>query len=120
LLRCTVGCAAIIQAISSFATAAASDWQSWTCGTVSIVAGALLILGLVTPLASALVIAGYSGLVSTLPLVPSYASGLASMQTIAGAVSVALLGPGAFSLDSRLFGRREIIIPDTTPMNSPE
>jgi len=42
------------------------------------------------------------------------------MQTIAGAVSVALLGPGAFSLDSRLFGRREIIIPDTTPMNSPE
>jgi uncharacterized membrane protein YphA (DoxX/SURF4 family) len=120
LLRCTVGCAAIIQAISCFATAAASDWQNWTCATVSIVAGALLILGLVTPLASALVIAGYSGLVSTVPLVPSYASGLASMQTIAGAVSVALLGPGAFSLDSRLFGRREIIIPDTTPMNSPE
>ena len=29
--------------------------------------------------------------------------------TIAGAV--ACLGPGAFSLDSRLFGRREIIIP---------
>jgi hypothetical protein len=30
-------------------------------------------------------------------------------------ISIALvcLGPGAFSLDARLFGRREIIIPDS-------
>jgi hypothetical protein len=27
------------------------------------------------------------------------------------AVAVALMGPGAFSLDARLFGRREIVIP---------
>jgi uncharacterized membrane protein YphA (DoxX/SURF4 family) len=120
LLRCTVGCAAIIQAISCLATAATSDWQSWTCATISIVAGALLIVGLVTPLASALAIAGYSGLVSTLPLVTSHASSVAAIQTIVGAVSIALLGPGAFSLDSRLFGRREIIIPDTTPMGPSE
>jgi uncharacterized membrane protein YphA (DoxX/SURF4 family) len=29
--------------------------------------------------------------------------------------AVACLGPGAFSLDSRLFGRREIIIPKSSP-----
>jgi uncharacterized membrane protein YphA (DoxX/SURF4 family) len=30
------------------------------------------------------------------------------------AVSIALLGPGAFSVDARLFGRREIIIPPSS------
>ena len=117
LLRCSVGCAAVIQGLSCLATSPASDWQSWTCATISIVAGALLIVGLVTPLASALAIAGYSGLASTLPLVPSQASDVAAIQAIVGAVSIALLGPGAFSLDSRLFGRREIIIPDAKPMD---
>jgi uncharacterized membrane protein YphA (DoxX/SURF4 family) len=116
LLRCAVGYAAIIQAAGCLATAAASDWQSWTLAIISIGAGFLLIVGLITPLASALVLTCYSGLASTLPLVPSHASGAAVIQTIAGAVSLALLGPGAFSLDSRLFGRREIIIPDSTPM----
>ncbi len=120
MLRCSVGCAAIVQAISCLATAATSDWQSWTCAIISIVAGALLIVGLITPLASALAIAGYSGLASTLPLAPSHASGITAIQTIVGAVSIALLGPGAFSLDSRLFGRREIIIPDTTPTGRAE
>jgi uncharacterized membrane protein YphA (DoxX/SURF4 family) len=33
------------------------------------------------------------------------------------ALSVACLGPGAFSLDSRLFGRREIVIPKSSPGN---
>lgn len=28
--------------------------------------------------------------------------------------AIALLGPGAFSLDARMFGRREILIPHTT------
>lgn len=28
------------------------------------------------------------------------------------AAAIALLGPGAFSLDARLFGRREIVIPN--------
>ena len=112
LLRCAVGYAAIIQAVGCLATTASSDWQNWTLATISIVAGALVIVGLVTPLASALVIAGYSGLVSSLPLTPSHAAGEAAIQTIIGAMAIGLLGPGAFSLDSRLFGRREIIIPD--------
>jgi len=38
----------------------------------------------------------------------------ASTAFILAAISAALvlLGPGAFSLDARLFGRREIIIPE--------
>ena len=30
-------------------------------------------------------------------------------------VAIALLGPGAYSLDGYLFGRREIVIPPRTP-----
>jgi len=33
------------------------------------------------------------------------------------AAAVACLGPGAFSLDSRLFGRREIVIPKSPHRN---
>jgi uncharacterized membrane protein YphA (DoxX/SURF4 family) len=29
-------------------------------------------------------------------------------------IAITLLGPGAFSLDARLFGRREIIIPEAS------
>ncbi|HEX3543577.1 MAG TPA: hypothetical protein VHT31_03545 [Candidatus Acidoferrum sp.] len=36
---------------------------------------------------------------------------LVSLEMIVMAAAIALLGPGAFSLDARLFGRREILIP---------
>jgi hypothetical protein len=35
------------------------------------------------------------------------------------AVALAMLGPGAHSVDARLFGRREIIIPDCRRRPSP-
>jgi uncharacterized membrane protein YphA (DoxX/SURF4 family) len=34
------------------------------------------------------------------------------IELIVLAVAIVLLGPGAFSLDARMFGRREIRIPD--------
>jgi hypothetical protein len=30
------------------------------------------------------------------------------------AIATAFLGPGAFSLDARMFGRREIVIPESS------
>jgi uncharacterized membrane protein YphA (DoxX/SURF4 family) len=111
-MRCAVGYAVIFQATGFLAAGEASDWLNWTLAAISIIAGGLLIVGLITPLASLLLIAGYSGLASALPAAHSHASDAAAIQTIVGAISIALLGPGAFSLDSRLFGRREIIIPD--------
>jgi putative oxidoreductase len=35
-------------------------------------------------------------------------------EVITLAVTIALLGPGAFSLDARMFGRREILVPNTS------
>jgi hypothetical protein len=40
---------------------------------------------------------------------------LPAVCVMAVSTAIALLGPGAFSLDARLFGQREIIIPDRAP-----
>jgi uncharacterized membrane protein YphA (DoxX/SURF4 family) len=79
-------------------------------------AGVLLIAGLLTPVASALVIACNLGFVFARSVaLCHHPVGAALAQTIIVALAIALLGPGAISLDSRLFGRREIIIPDSDP-----
>jgi uncharacterized membrane protein YphA (DoxX/SURF4 family) len=84
---------------------------------VSLVAlgcGALLLLGFLTPGAATIVVLGSAGI--TLPGWPALSSGLFDAKPSTGfvivmAVAIVLLGPGAFSLDSYLFGRREIVIP---------
>ena len=43
---------------------------------------------------------------------PSLLSSIAHLNLAIVSVALVLLGPGALSLDARLFGRREIIIPD--------
>jgi len=61
-------------------------------------------------------VVGFGGLgvaVSLLPACPLsvFDSKEAIVFAIAVLFGIVVLGPGAFSLDARLFGRREIIIP---------
>jgi uncharacterized membrane protein YphA (DoxX/SURF4 family) len=42
----------------------------------------------------------------------NHISALAAFNLAVISAALVLLGPGAFSLDARLFGRREIIIPE--------
>jgi uncharacterized membrane protein YphA (DoxX/SURF4 family) len=44
---------------------------------------------------------------------PTLVSSIAHLNLAIICVALVLLGPGAFSLDARLFGRREIIIPNS-------
>jgi hypothetical protein len=67
----------------------------------------LLCLGLLTPIVSIIACAS--------ELTALFVTGLTDVRFIAlsslNAASIALLGPGAYSLDARLFGRREIVFP---------
>ena len=88
--------------------------SGWITGTVLIVIGALLLIGFLTPVASVSAFLGSVAIAlssfSTTDLT-KHIGPLAAFNLAAIALSLVLLGPGAFSLDARLFGRREIIIP---------
>jgi uncharacterized membrane protein YphA (DoxX/SURF4 family) len=83
-----------------------------------IVIGASLLLGFLTPAVSLVAaIANLGIMLSWLPPYPwnSLNAKLAIAQLIVTSIAVAFLGPGAFSLDCRLFGRREINISKAGP-----
>jgi uncharacterized membrane protein YphA (DoxX/SURF4 family) len=117
VLRAAVGLTAFVAGVLSFSTASATGWESWLLGAVLTISGAALAIGLLTPMAGPLVAACFLGIaVSWLPA-PSW--GLQDTRAIAvamiiSATAISLLGPGAFSLDGRLFGRREIVIPPSS------
>ncbi len=84
------------------------------------VCGVALTIGLFTAVCCTLIGVGYA-LVLLMPfeaaVLPDL-DGVAAVVALASAAALGLLGPGAFSIDARLFGRREIFIPPTTVLNS--
>jgi putative oxidoreductase len=88
---------------------------SWALGAVAILSGLGLVAGFLTPGAAAA--AGVSTLliawIGPLPIVLGLRlDGSAAALVVIDAIALAMLGPGAHSVDAHLFGRREIIIPD--------
>jgi uncharacterized membrane protein YphA (DoxX/SURF4 family) len=76
--------------------------------------GALLLIGFLTPVASVLItIVTLANAFSWLPMAVEhpFVGKAASFELIVMSIAIALLGPGVFSLDARLFGRHEIVIP---------
>jgi uncharacterized membrane protein YphA (DoxX/SURF4 family) len=72
--------------------------------------GSSLLLGFLTPLCAAFIFLG--GAVLIFLSFQRGDLGLSAFCITVISAAVILLGPGAFSIDARLFGRREIIIPD--------
>lgn len=110
LLRATLSITVIIQGGHSlFDQENPTIWEK-TFGLASIVGGTALLFGFLTPLSAFLVFLG-----SAISIFFSFQStdpNLVAARFMIFSIAIILLGPGALSLDARLFGRREIIIPD--------
>jgi len=116
LLRVVFGMAVFTQG-AFYLGGPNSTAATWSAGLLAIAAGVLLIMGFMTPIAGALVgLAGLGLAFSLLPLpVPNlWNSELVVIFGLAILLAIVGLGPGAFSVDARVFGRREIIIPPTS------
>jgi len=114
VLRMSIGITATVQGCFYFYSKDALSMEALAAGILLFAAGLSLLIGFVTPVSALL-----SGLCNlgiflqwlSAPGFNSAGSRLVALEMIVLAVSLSLLGPGAFSLDARLFGRREIVIP---------
>jgi putative oxidoreductase len=76
-----------------------------------VVAGILLLAGLWTPVAGALVVIVKLWIAFSRIFSASEDPWIAFIQAVLGAV-LAMVGPGAWSIDARLFGRKRIDMPE--------
>ena len=114
LLRATVGILLIAQSSYVLVNGFDSTVSVWVLTLIVASSGLSLLVGFMTPVGSvmsALVVAGIA--LNWLPqdVLSVFQNKLGASLVAAMAVALALLGPGAYSIDSRLFGRREIVIP---------
>jgi uncharacterized membrane protein YphA (DoxX/SURF4 family) len=82
--------------------------------TLLLLSGVGLLIGFLTPILSLLTGLECLGIACSwfpFQLMSPFESKLALAPVIAISAAIALLGPGAFSLDARLFGWKEIVIP---------
>jgi uncharacterized membrane protein YphA (DoxX/SURF4 family) len=112
LLRVAVGFAAVGAGGRCLSGGPGPSALGFTVGLVLAAAGASLLVGFLTPLAAVLVGSSATGVgLSWLSTPPTgFDNQPATVLVVMVAAAIALLGPGAYSLDAYLFGRREIII----------
>ncbi len=113
MLRAAVGTAAAFQGIVCLADGGVSTLGTRLAGWLAIASGTLLLIGFLTPIAGTLAALAAIGVAFSWFPAPAVNLFDAILPTalVVVAVAIVLLGPGALSLDARLFGRREIIIP---------
>jgi uncharacterized membrane protein YphA (DoxX/SURF4 family) len=113
LLRSALGLTAAAQ--GGVYLSSRDELSLWTAACLLVLAtGSLLLIGFLTPVAS--ILFGLSSTAIAFSSSSAYTDnllhgGLFLLFVVSMAAATALLGPGAYSLDARLFGRREIIIP---------
>ena len=102
------GCALVLLrlcVISGLALVLYPKCHSTTILLISLLPAAFVLIGLFTPVASSLVM-----VLEAFRLRPEFAT-LTILLNILFTLSLLMLGPGAYSLDARLYGRRRILMP---------
>ena len=113
LLRAVLGLVILVEGRFYIAEPNATP-ESWVMGLSAFLAGGLFLVGFLTPIIAAVVTIGLlAASLAWLPIcVPNlFDSRITMIFGLTILVAILGLGPGAFSMDARLFGRREIIIP---------
>jgi len=113
LLRAAAGIVLITETSSFLFGTGTLTSSNWAVALIALVSGVSLLLGFLMPVGG--ILATICSAVVALSLVPIDSLNLPQIRAVATllavmAAALSLLGPGAFSMDSRLFGRREIII----------
>ena len=114
LLRLTAGLTLATQGLACLAQADSLTPWAITSGALAVAFSLSLILGFLTPIAAGLVGLDVIGMKLSWfpePTAHTFDANLPAILVVAIAAALTVLGPGAFSIDARLFGRREIIIP---------
>ena len=114
VLRIAIGARLLIEASACMVAPQGLKLGAWLLALLALGIGASFMLGLLTQL-----MAGISGLAGAAIYIwhPACAScflSLTSFEAIGIGLAIALLGPGAISLDAYFFGRRKIVIPRVT------
>ena len=87
-------------------------------GVASGAAAILLVIGLLTPVAGTLLALNTAALWLAGDTAPSRLDHSMALLRVGSSIATALLGPGAYALDARLFGRREVVIDLERPSRS--
>ena len=111
VLRIAIGAKLVIEACSCMLDPQGLRLEVWLLSSLALGIGTSLVLGFLTQLlAGVSVLAGAAVYLWHPAWEPSFLN-LRSLDTIGVAFAIALLGPGAISLDAHFFGRRKIVIP---------
>jgi len=116
LLRAVLGVAILLEG-GFYASGHDAKLALWSVAVSAFATGILLVIGFLTPIAGVIIAAGVIGAgLSWIPVcVPNlFDSKLVVIFGLTMLLAILGLGPGAFSVDARVFGRREIIIPPRT------
>jgi uncharacterized membrane protein YphA (DoxX/SURF4 family) len=113
LLRAVLGIAMIVEGGTYFGEPGGTI-TAWVVGAFALVSGGFLLVGFFTSFTAS--VAGLDIISVTLAAIPAPArnpfdSQAALVFGLTMVVAIIGMGPGRFSVDARMFGRREIIIP---------
>jgi len=116
VLRLTASFNALLHARDCFFFSGMPALEAWLVGAAWMAVGFSLLIGFLTSVAGSLAALANVGIVLTSFLSHSsiqLVDKLPAIEMIVILFAIAALGPGAVSLDARLFGHREIVIPAT-------